>query len=67
MADESNTEALNKEIEKEMLKKVEQLWQGVIHRMLYGPSQEEMSKYKEQMFKDMEKGIFRYSRPIKRF
>ena len=48
MADESSTEILNKEIEEEMLKKVDQLCKDVFHRMIYGPSQEE-----EQMIKDI--------------
>lgn len=64
MTDESSTEILNKEIEEEVLKKVEQLFKDVIHDMIYGPSQEELSKYRAQMIKDMEKGIFHFSRPV---
>lgn len=41
MTDESNTEILSKEIEEEVLKKVDQLCKDVFHRMIYGPSQEE--------------------------
>ena len=48
MIDESNTETLSKEIEEEVLKKVDQLCKDVFHRMIYGPSQEE-----EQMIKDI--------------
>ncbi len=48
MTDESNTESLNKEIEEEVLKKVDRLCKDVFHRMIYGPSQEE-----EQMIKDI--------------
>lgn len=46
MTDESKTETLTKEIEEEVLKKVDQLCKDVFHRMIYGPSQEE-----EQMIK----------------
>jgi hypothetical protein len=37
---------IDKEIEEEMLKKLDQLCKDVFHRMIYGPSQEEqMIKY----------------------
>jgi len=48
MTDESNAEILSKEIEEEVLKKVDQLCKDVFHRMIYGPSQEE-----EQTIKDI--------------
>lgn len=46
MTDESNTETLSKEIEDDMLKKVDQLCKDVFHRMIYGPSQEEVQMVK---------------------
>ncbi len=38
---------MNKEIEEEVLKKVDQLCKDVFHRMIYGPSQEEEKTIKE--------------------
>ncbi len=61
MTDESNTETLSKEIEEEVLKKVDQLCKDVFHRMIYGHSQEE-----ERMVKDIWlKKPYTLSHPVK--
>lgn len=61
MTDGINTETLNKEIEEEVLRKVDQLCKDVFHRMIYGPSREE-----EQVIKDTwMKKPYTLSHPVK--
>lgn len=47
------------ETEDEIIKEVYRLCNDVIYLATHGPSQEEVSKYREQMVKDIEEGIVR--------
>ena len=48
--------------EEELTKEIDRLYKEVIQLMTYEPSKEEVSKRAEQIYKDIEEGIFRHSK-----
>lgn len=67
MTDESNTEMLTKEKEDEILKELDRRCEELMHRAIYGPSQEDKKRYISEFLQKMKEDQLVYYYPLKKY